>query len=189
MQPNRAKPRYANRQILRHESLHPFGGGLGQNSASANRGRRLAGAFCTFRIGGGGCIRPRHFCGKRPEQHAQGQVINLPEGVFNDATCSVDNDGRRRAAHIEAPHRHRDRLMLVWLINAYGKGQPIFMDEGFKCNRRHCGVMLENRVEPDHNDIGAILEQTMQTFGLRQAMRDTARTKHLKRMKDNDFAA
>jgi len=48
--------------------------------------------------------------------------------------------------------------MLVWLINAYRKGQPIFMDEGFKRNRRHCCVMLENRVEPDHNDIGAILK-------------------------------
>jgi hypothetical protein len=29
----------------------------------------------------------------------------------------------------------------------------------------------------------------MQTFGLRQGMRDTARTKHLERMKDNDLAA
>jgi hypothetical protein len=189
MEPNRAKPRYANRQILRHESLHAFGGGLGQNGAASNGGWGLAGAFCTFRIGGAGCIRPRRLCGERPEQHAQGQVINLPKGVFNDAACSVDDDGRRRAAHIEAPHRHRDRLMLVWLINADGKGQPIFMDEGFKRNRRHCGVMLENRVEPDHNDIGPIPEKTMQTFGLRQGMRDTARTKHLERMKDNDLAA
>jgi hypothetical protein len=45
MEPNRAKPRNANRQILRHESLHPFTARLGRNGATSNGGRGLAGAF------------------------------------------------------------------------------------------------------------------------------------------------
>ena len=130
----------------------------------------------------------RFFRQQGTNDHPKRQIVLLPEALMPDLAVPTDEDGGGGSLHPIALHGHGYRRSIAGFIHTNGECQPVFVDEGFKRNRRHGGMVFKHRVQADHRQV-SVAEQAMRPFRLRGAMRNTARTQHLESMqKDNATA-
>ena len=93
---------------------------------------------------------------------------------------SVYGDEARSAAQLVPTHRDRQVNAGVVSVDSDRERNPVFVQEGFKRDRRHSLAVLEHTVKAQHRD--SVAERALDSLSLRDPVRNTTRAEDLERL-------
>ncbi len=71
----------------------------------------------------------RWFVNEAGQARADGEVINVAEGIESDAAAAVDQDQAVRAAQLLSGHRDRSTARLIVGVDANREPDPVLVQE------------------------------------------------------------